>query len=164
MSILKKILRWVLKPQLIRDKIRTMYWQHRFSGAPFLHVNGRIVVNEPGRVKVGHHVSLNEGIFLGGKAVITIGNWVHISPYVILNTGTLLLDKFGSHRTHAYAPIIVEDGVWIGSNALINPGVRLGHDSVIGAGAVVTKDVPPRAVVAGVPAKVLRILEPEKRD
>ncbi len=162
MAILTKIIRWILKPQLIRDKLRSFYWQRRFHGAPHLHVNGRIVVNEPGRVKVGHHVSLNEGVFLGGKALITIGNWVHISPYVILNTGTLQLDKFGADRNHEYSPIVIEDGVWVGSNALINPGIRLGQDSVIGAGAVVTKDVPARAVVAGVPAKVLRMLDSAK--
>lgn len=160
MKYARKIVRWLLSPTLVRNKLRSLYWQRRFNGAPHLHVNGRIVVNEPRRVKVGHHVSLNEGVFLGGKAPITIGNWVHISPYVILNTGTLQLDKFGPDRNHRYEPIVIEDGVWIGSNALVNPGVCLGRDCVVGAGAVVTKDVPPRAVVAGVPAHVIKMLSP----
>lgn len=56
----------------------------------------------------------------------------------------------------SFGPILIERGVWIGANATIQPGIRLGQDSVIGAGGVVTRDVPPRAVVAGVPARGIR--------
>jgi acetyltransferase-like isoleucine patch superfamily enzyme len=52
-------------------------------------------------------------------------------------------------------PVEIEDRVWIGARAIVLKGVRIGHDSVIAAGAVVTSDVPPRTVVGGVPARVL---------
>ena len=56
------------------------------------------------------------------------------------------------------APIVIEDNVWIGANVAIMPGVTIGKHSVVAAGSVVTTDVPPDSVVAGVPAKVVRTL------
>lgn len=53
-------------------------------------------------------------------------------------------------------PIVIEDDAWIGANSIILPGVRIGHGSIIGAGSVVTKDVPPMVIAAGNPAKVVR--------
>jgi acetyltransferase-like isoleucine patch superfamily enzyme len=59
-------------------------------------------------------------------------------------------------------PVIIEDYVWIGSKVVILPGVRIGTGAVIGAGSIVTKDIPPRCVAAGNPARVLRHLtEPD---
>jgi acetyltransferase-like isoleucine patch superfamily enzyme len=58
-------------------------------------------------------------------------------------------------------PVIVEDDVWIGTRAVILPGVRIGYGSVIGAGSVVTKDVPPMTVVAGIPAKPIKKIKTE---
>jgi maltose O-acetyltransferase len=55
-----------------------------------------------------------------------------------------------------FPPTIVEDDVWIGIRAIIMPGLRIGKGAIIGAGAVVTKDVPPFAVVGGVPARVIK--------
>jgi len=55
-------------------------------------------------------------------------------------------------------PIIVEDGVWIAANVTLLPGVTVGRGAVVAAGAVVTKDVPPNSLVAGIPAKVIRLL------
>jgi maltose O-acetyltransferase len=56
-------------------------------------------------------------------------------------------------------PVIIEDNVWIGYRVIILPGVRVGRNAIIGAGAVVTKDVPPYAIVGGVPAKVIKMRE-----
>jgi len=58
-----------------------------------------------------------------------------------------------------FGPIVVEDNVFIGFNSIILPGVRIGHDSVIGAGSVVTRSIPPRSVAAGVPAKVIKSID-----
>jgi acetyltransferase-like isoleucine patch superfamily enzyme len=55
------------------------------------------------------------------------------------------------------APVIIDDDVWIGAHCVILPGVHVGQGAVIGAGAVVTRDVPPRSIVAGVPATVIKV-------
>ena len=57
-------------------------------------------------------------------------------------------------------PIMIGDNVWIGAAAVILPGVTIGNDSIVAAGAVVSRDVPPRTLVAGVPARPIRVLGP----
>ena len=57
------------------------------------------------------------------------------------------------------APIHIKDRVWIGANATVVPGVTIGENSIVAAGAVVTKDVPPNTIVGGVPAKVLKRID-----
>lgn len=61
-------------------------------------------------------------------------------------------------------PITIEDGVWIGGHAVIAPGVRIGRNSVIGAGSVVTKDIPAGVVAVGCPCRVLRPIGPQDRE
>jgi acetyltransferase-like isoleucine patch superfamily enzyme len=60
------------------------------------------------------------------------------------------------------APIVIEDNVWLGANVVVMPGVTIGKHSVVAAGSVVTKDVPPDTIVAGVPAKVVKKLDSEE--
>jgi acetyltransferase-like isoleucine patch superfamily enzyme len=60
------------------------------------------------------------------------------------------------HLKPSSQPVIIEDDVWIGTRAVILPGVRIGYGSVIGAGSIVTEDVPPLTVVAGAPAKLIK--------
>jgi len=91
---------------------------------------------------------------------------VKIGNYVMMGTHCLLISQ--NHCFHdltipmcqqgfkAHEPIIIEDDVWIGSRVIILPGVRVGRGSIIGAGAVVTKNVDPYSIVAGNPAKLIR--------
>ena len=83
-----------------------------------------------------------------------------IGHNVVLATVNHALEP--SHdRKNSYAPIDIGQKVWIGSNVTILPGVTVGDWAVIAAGAVVTKDVPAYTVVGGVPAKVIRTIDPE---
>ena len=100
-------------------------------------------------------------------ARITIGDRVSIAPGVILvsdsaPTNSLLLRNHPEVRGRMIkrAPILIGDDVWIGAGAVILPGVSVGNGAVIGAGAVVTADVGSFAVVAGVPARTVRTLDP----
>jgi galactoside O-acetyltransferase len=63
-----------------------------------------------------------------------------------------------------FEPIVIEDKVWIGSNAVVLPGVRIGHGSVIGAGSVVSRDIPAMAVAVGIPCRVLRQITDDDLD
>ncbi len=120
---------------------------------------GSIKVYEPDNITIGNHSTVNHGTVLNARAPLLIGSHCHISPMVIINTGTL--DITGSDcraRTHVERPVTIHDGVWVGSGAIINPGVQIGEGAVIAAGAVVTRDVAPHTLVAGVPARLLRHL------
>lgn len=84
-------------------------------------------------------------------------NILSTSPYFYYdNLGWKLLNTKSHNEFWDYAPVRIGNDVWIGDNVIIKNGVKIGDGAVVGLGAVVTKDVPPYAVVAGVPAKVIK--------
>ncbi len=95
---------------------------------------------------------------------IVIGKNCRISHNVKFYTSSLSGDSDLSieNSEEKTGDIIVEDYAWIGANVFINPGVRIGTNSVVGANSVVTKDVPPYGIVGGVPAKLIRYKETKK--
>jgi acetyltransferase-like isoleucine patch superfamily enzyme len=112
-------------------------------------------------------ISIGDDTYIGPKAVlfgaggIDIGSQVLISPGVVITShqhSFIDADRPMNAQPMEFAPIVIEDNVWIGSNATVLPGVRVGSGSVVGAGAVVTKNVPRRVLSLGVPARVLREL------
>jgi len=125
-----------------------------------VHVHGNFTAINPRKIRLGANVAINHGVFLLGHTGITIGNDVVLSARCMLVDGGLVLDDTvpTADRVHAGAPIVVEDGAWVGATALILAGVTIGKNSIVGAGSVVTKDVPPNCVVAGNPARILKRL------
>ena len=110
-------------------------------------------------IEIGNDCYVNSGVIMLDSSKITIRNRVFIAPGVILAPVDHPL--IAEHRKELIVkPIVIEDDVWIGANAVILPGVTVHSRAVIGAGAVVTKDVPASTIVAGVPAKELRKLNP----
>ena len=106
-------------------------------------------------IHLGHRVFVNSGCRFQDQGGIFIGDDVLIGHNVVLATLNHVLDP--EHRGDlVHNPIRIGRGVWIGSNATVLGGVTIGDDSVVAAGAVVTKDVPARTVVGGVPAKMIR--------
>ena len=111
------------------------------------------------KIEIGNNCVINRRCYLDGRMGVVIGNNVNVS------FGTVLLTL--QHNPHcpnfscSGGPIVIKDNVWIGVNAIILPGVCLGEGAVIGAGAVVTKDVPPYTIVGGVPAKKIGDREKE---
>ena len=95
----------------------------------------------------GERVVINQGCFFLDLGGITIGNRVLIGPRVTLSTGGHPVEPDERYNFLTHAPIVIEDDVWIGAAATITPGVTIGHGSVVGAGAVVAKDVPPLSLV-----------------
>ena len=92
-----------------------------------------------GPVKIGNHVNLAQGITV-----------------TALNHNFDDTEKRIDEQGVSTNPVTIEDDVWIGANAVILPGVTIGNHCVVAAGAVVTKDVPPHSLMAGVPAKVIK--------
>jgi acetyltransferase-like isoleucine patch superfamily enzyme len=119
---------------------------------------------------IGDGVIFNYSCHIGCIDSITIGNDTLIGSNVLItdhqhgNLDNLALDTpFKDQLLHSKGPVVIGENVWIGENACIMPGVTVGSHSVIGANAVVTKDVPDGAVVGGVPARPLQSIDPNHR-
>jgi len=104
-----------------------------------------------GKIVIGNYCHINQGCLLDGRGTITIGDCVSISHNVSIITGSH--DISDQYFKSFVKPVNIEDHVWIGVNATILPGIKIGKGAVICAGAVVTKDVNDYAVVAGIPAR-----------
>jgi acetyltransferase-like isoleucine patch superfamily enzyme len=110
-------------------------------------------------LSVGNHSNIGPYSYIGCSGKITIGNNVMISPRVSIYAENHVFDNpeiLMKEQGVTQAPVIIEDDCWIASNSIILAGVTIGKGSVIAAGSVVTKSVPPYSVVAGVPAKVIK--------
>lgn len=114
-------------------------------------------------VHIGKQVYLGPNLTFNrftNEDVLFIGDRVAISPNVTIITSSgpesPILQKYGLEKREK---VIIKNDSWIGAGVIILPGLTIGECSVCGSGAVVTKDVPPNTIVAGVPAKVIRKLE-----
>jgi acetyltransferase-like isoleucine patch superfamily enzyme len=106
-------------------------------------------------LSVGHHTVVNRNCRLDARGGLTIGANVSISPECYLITASH--DPHSPTFAGATKPVavIIEDFVWLGVRAMVLPGVTIGRGAVVGAGAVVSRDVPPMAIVVGNPARVI---------
>lgn len=145
-----------------------------------LEINGRNRIGDNCKIR---HSDIGKHTYIGGDTVISyakIGRFCSIAENVTFVAGRHPIDYVSTHpifysrqykNGYAYRPEFEEyeyvdnnhkymfeigNDVWIGSKAMLLQGVKIGHGAVIGAGAVVTKDVPPYAIVGGVPAKVIK--------
>lgn len=106
-------------------------------------------------ITIGRDVFVNSGCHFQDQGGIEIGDGALIGHNVVLATVNHDLDPAMNRKNH-YAPVRIGAHAWIGSNATILSGVTVGEWSVVAAGAVVTKDVPPMTVVGGVPARIIK--------
>jgi acetyltransferase-like isoleucine patch superfamily enzyme len=109
----------------------------------------------------GAHISIGDHTFINYGSSITAYEQVKIGRHCLLGHHLLIVDRneHGVEQREVApppAPVIIEDHVWIGSRAIILPGVRIGRHAAIGAGSVVTKDVPANCLAVGNPARVVR--------
>ena len=112
---------------------------------------------EYGAISIGDGTFVNVGAVMLDISPITIGAACQIATRVQLLTATHPLDPEPRRAGWEYGePITLADNVWLGGGVIVCPGVTIGKDTVVGAGAVVTKDLPDGVVAAGVPARVLR--------
>lgn len=114
-------------------------------------------------IRMGKRVFINSGCHFQDQGGITIGDDVLIGHNVVL--ATLNHGMAPAHRRDMHpSPIVIGNNVWIGSNATILPGVSIGENSIIAAGAVVTKSVPKDVIAGGTPARILKKLSDGNDD
>jgi len=115
-----------------------------------------------GSIKIGDNVLVMNGVRISSAKEIIIGDGTMLANfcYIMDSDWHDIYDRNSSPGKSL--PVILEKNVWVGDSAIICKGVRIGENSVIGAGSIVREDVPPNAVVIGNPAKIVKYLDPEK--
>ena len=115
-----------------------------------------------GRIEIGDYVLISPGARIISSISIAIGSNTMIASgcYISDSDWHSLYDRT-SEEGHA-KPVVIEENVWLGLNAIVGKGVTIGRNSVIGAGSVVAGDIPPNVVAAGNPAVVRRELDPQR--
>ncbi|GLD99687.1 hypothetical protein PINS_up008413 [Pythium insidiosum] len=169
-----------LDPELVNDRQRIRALVKQFNDASsyspesvallkqMLGSKGEnVIIEAPFRCDYGYNIHLGDNVFLNFNCVlldtceIRIGARTLLGPGVQLYAASHPLDpEVRKAGLEDGRPITIEEDVWIGGNAIILPGVRIGRGSVVGAGSVVTKDVPPMSVVAGNPARFIKSVVP----
>lgn len=115
--------------------------------------------------QVGSHVYVGQGLVIADKLEgpgtdVVIGNRASIGPNVTIVTASSPNNsRLAAIVGVKQGRVVIGDDAWIGAGAVLLPGITVGEMSIVGAGAVVNEDVPPRSVVAGVPAKVVKRIE-----
>lgn len=110
-------------------------------------------------ISAGRHFYANHNCVILDGAAVTIGDNVFLGPAVQIYTAThpLAVEERGQGLEMALS-VTIEDNVWIGGGAIVNPGITIGRGTTIGSGSVVTKNVPPNVLAAGNPCRVIRKL------
>lgn len=148
---------------VFEDRLRMALWRSRLSrigSGSLIYKFARI--HSPHKVSMGDNVSINDFVHIWGGGGVDIGDNTLVASHAVITSQTH--DSRAAERgvlyrqTYEMARVTIGSNVWIGAGAIILPGVAIGDNSIVAAGAVVTKDVPPSCVVAGVPAALLRRL------
>ena len=146
-----------------------VYWNVRMDTPPYRRfcLGKKSVIesyccinNAVGDVTIGDYTRI--GIHCTVIGPVCIGNHVNLAQGITvtaLNHNFTDANSMIDEQGISTKPVIIDDDVWIGANAVILPGITIGRHVVVAAGAVVTKDVPPYSLVAGVPARVIKQLE-----
>lgn len=167
LEFVKEIFNRILFKTMIFPPLRSIFLS--FNGAKIgehsvIHecsiINSRI--NGYKNLQMGHHCFIGNECMLDIANKITMGNHVTLSPRVNIITHTNVGYKdhpLQKHIPKEFNPVVLKDGCFIGANATILSGLTIGKQSIVAAGAVVTKDVPDKTIVGGVPAKVVKRLK-----
>ena len=135
-------------------------WLLNFSGAkisPNTRICSSFRLLGSAEFHVGKNTWIGHEVLIVASAPVTLGDNVDIAPRVFIGTGTHEIDPRGQRVAGPgrSLPIEIENGVWIGAGATILPGITIGEMAIVGAGAVVVRNVPARAIVGGVPAIII---------
>lgn len=148
---IRELYRFIKEPKIIRQ-------YRKLPGVTI--ENGGTFLN-PGKLNIERYVYIGPEVFFQAIGGITINQGVCIGPRVTIMTENHRYDApdlaaIPYDHLDIRKPVVLEENVWIGHSAIILPGVTLGEGSVVAAGALVTKNVPPYAVVGGNPAKIIK--------
>jgi acetyltransferase-like isoleucine patch superfamily enzyme len=148
---------------VMRYRARSFKWRFRLGNlGPKTQIYSSVKMYSPRKIEIGRACVLNDFVHVWGSGGVSIGDNTIIAAHTTITSQSHQIDAISKgalyRDTRNDAPVRIGRNVWIGSSATILPGVTIEDDAVVAAGAVVTKDVGRRMLVAGVPARPLREL------
>jgi maltose O-acetyltransferase len=147
-------------PDIVGATLRRR-WVERFAGScgDDCFVGQGVTLIGIDGLTIGHGVAIPRGVTLDGRGRLTLGDHVLIGFDTTILTHTHRSDRLDvpvQHQGMYDAPVTIGNMAWLGTRTIVLPGVTIGDGAIIGAGSVVTHDVPPYAIVGGVPARFIR--------
>ena len=119
----------------------------------------KVHIDSPSKLSIGNNVSINRGCIINAAGKVSILDDVLIGPEVIIYSQNHIyksLQKKINEQGYVESSVVISENVWIGARSIVLPGVKIGSNSVIGAGSVITKDIPSNCVFAGNPARFIK--------
>ena len=144
---------------------RLLMWLERQNVRYYMakmHVGKRVTIKrglrarKPVNITIGDDVSIGCNVILQAHAPIYIGDFTKIAPGVIIVTATHDTSKRDSERIRTASSVKIGSNCWLGAGAIVLPGVTIGDSTMVGAGSVVTKDLPTEMICVGIPSKPLK--------
>lgn len=152
-------LHWPDYPKPLTSQLRAAYWRGRMNSlGQGSRISYLVKILAAPNIVIGKCTHITHNCILDGRGGLTIGNDVLVGYYSIIMSSTHNYDNpdipirlQGSRR----APVMIGNDVWLGARVIVLPGVSIGDGAVIGAGTVVTKDIPPYVIAGGIPARII---------
>lgn len=136
-------------------RIKKRYFKHKL-GVKNLDIYFPVFIKPIENIHIGENCSINAFVHIWANEKVIIGDNTMIASHVQISTSTHDYNIWPMRSFRKDLPVTIGKNVWICSGAIILPGVNIGDNSVVGAGAIVNKDVPANSVVYGIPAKVMK--------
>jgi acetyltransferase-like isoleucine patch superfamily enzyme len=151
-------------------------WRIRLWGASFIRVDGKLTIGDRVRLasrpvpleifvgahaelSIGDRVFINHGTSIAATERVLIGDRATIGPHcIVMDSDFHRLEPDRRDEAPPSRPVTLGNNIWLGARVIVMPGVSIGDNTVVGAGSVVTRNLPPNVVAAGVPARVVRSL------
>ena len=150
-------------PAADRDGLRTLFTELLGTYGEGAEIRPPFYCDYGWQIHVGARTFANFGLTVLDVVSVTIGEDVQIGPHVQLLTATHPLDPEPRRaKWESAEPVVIGDNVWLGGGVIVCPGVTVGQNTVVGAGSVVTKDLPPDVLAVGSPARTVRSLTADR--
>ncbi len=148
------------KTVFLTSRMRAVFWGLfcKKMGVGVYIMKGCYIMS-PFGIEIGNNVSINRYTTISGQGGLRIGNNVMIAPNCNILTSNHEYRKRGvpmMSQGESMGLVVIKDDVWLGANVVVSPGVTIGEGSIVGANAVVTKNVDPYTIVGGVPARFIK--------
>jgi galactoside O-acetyltransferase len=126
----------------------------------FFRIFERVTLEYLHGLSLGRGAGINTGCWINARGRVSIGDDTILGPYCVIHSANHRMDQLDipiQHQGFEHKPVTLGNNVWLAARVTVLPGVSIGDNAVIGAGAVVTKDIPANAVAVGNPARVIRL-------